>query len=280
VEDGAGIAGRARSLARAAGVGPACGAGAWCLAFAGLMATTPRVMPGWAALAAGLLGATLAALWWRRWRLGPHRRAAVLALLGEEVARHRPALRRNLGRAVVLDDYGRVTVDRREAAVARFLGSVGFPEGLLAQAVALAAVEALLEDAAARDLRGEAGSGGPRLGLVPADPILFEEWVAAHLRRHGWEAAATRASGDQGIDVIARKGGTSVGIQCKLYRGAVGNKAVQEVIAGIGYHGLARGAVLTNATFTRSAVDLARSAGVVLMSHHDLEDPDAALLGG
>ena len=130
-------------------------------------------------------------------------------------------------------------------------------------------------------VRGRAAQASepPADDLLPADPLAFEAWVADRLRAHGWDARPTPAGHDQGVDVIARKGGVSVGLQCKLYSGAVGNRAVQEVIAGIGFHGLGRGAVLTNAAFTRSAVDLARSTGVVLMTHHDLNDPDRLLLG-
>ena len=58
----------------------------------------------------------------------------------------------------------------------------------------------------------------------------------------------------------------------------VGNKAVQQALAGQHHFGLAKAAVLTNCGFTRSATELAASTGVVLMTHHDLPQADKLFL--
>jgi restriction system protein len=92
--------------------------------------------------------------------------------------------------------------------------------------------------------------------------------VADALKRYGWKA--TRGSGDQGLDVIAEKKGKRVGLQCKLYGGPVGNKAVQEAHAGKVYYGVDAVGVLTNASFTPSATALAAVTGVKLFSQHDI----------
>ncbi|MBA3054692.1 MAG: restriction endonuclease [Sphingomonadales bacterium] len=105
---------------------------------------------------------------------------------------------------------------------------------------------------------------------LPFDGHAFESWVANALNAFGWDASVTVASGDQGIDVIAKRGGQKLGIQCKLYSRAIGNKAVQEAHAGKSYHGVNKVAVLSNSEFTRSARDLASVTGVVLCSHHDI----------
>lgn len=75
----------------------------------------------------------------------------------------------------------------------------------------------------------------------------------------------TKGAGDQGIDVLATLDGKKVGIQCKNYSGNVGNKAVQEAIAGGIYYDLDQVFVLTNSYFTQSAKDLAKKAGVTLL---------------
>ena len=105
---------------------------------------------------------------------------------------------------------------------------------------------------------------------LPFDGHAFEKWVAEALIGFGWDAKVTSGSGDQGIDVVASRSGKTVGLQCKLYSNAVGNKAVQEAHAGKVYYNADAAGVLTNATFTSSARDLAQVTGVVLLSHHDI----------
>ena len=61
-----------------------------------------------------------------------------------------------------------------------------------------------------------------------------------------------------------------MGIQCKLYTGSVGNKAIQEAYSGMKHFGLDKAAVLTNANFTKSAKELAASTGVLLLSPEDI----------
>jgi len=60
------------------------------------------------------------------------------------------------------------------------------------------------------------------------------------------------------VDLIAKKNGRTYIIQAKRYQGTVGNKAVQEVIAAVSYYNGDEGWVVTNSTFTPSAVALAQ----------------------
>ena len=65
----------------------------------------------------------------------------------------------------------------------------------------------------------------------------YEYACAQYLKRNGFtKVQVTKASGDQGIDIIATKE-KKYGIQCKYYSGAVGNKAVQEAYAGSKFYG-------------------------------------------
>jgi HJR/Mrr/RecB family endonuclease len=62
--------------------------------------------------------------------------------------------------------------------------------------------------------------------------LEFEAHVRDLLQDLGWDACITKASGDQGIDVIATKNGVRLGVQCKLYQGNVSNSAIQVAFAG------------------------------------------------
>jgi len=104
------------------------------------------------------------------------------------------------------------------------------------------------------------------------DGIEYEYAVADLINSHidGWAAEVSKASGDQGLDVMARSKSCSVAIQTKLYNQPVGNKAVQEIIAAKGFYNADHAAVVTNASFTKSAVELADSQGVALLHHNEL----------
>jgi restriction system protein len=102
-------------------------------------------------------------------------------------------------------------------------------------------------------------------------PEDYEHHCADVLRRSGWSAEVTGMSGDQGIDVLARRDGLSVAVQCKLlFSRPVGNKAVQEAHAAAGYVETSHAAVVSNAPFTRSAEALADKLGVLLLHHSEL----------
>ena len=60
----------------------------------------------------------------------------------------------------------------------------------------------------------------------------FEVLIANLFYSMKFTTQLTKASGDQGIDVIAEKNGIKYGIQAKCYSGSVGNSAIQEAVAG------------------------------------------------
>lgn len=98
----------------------------------------------------------------------------------------------------------------------------------------------------------------------------FEEYLTTLFWALGYRAENTKMSRDQGIDVMVSKGGKKYGIQAKYYSQPVGNSAVQEVIAGREYFKLDKAAVITNATFTSAAVDLALRTNVRLIDGEEL----------
>lgn len=99
----------------------------------------------------------------------------------------------------------------------------------------------------------------------------YEEQCADELRNMGFtNVEVTKSSGDQGIDVIAWKGGLKYGIQCKHYQNPVSNKAVQEANSGAQYYDCDVAAVMTNSTFTNSASELANKIGVKLWPNNEV----------
>lgn len=100
----------------------------------------------------------------------------------------------------------------------------------------------------------------------------FENVIGSIFNKLGFSIRITQLSRDQGIDVIAEKNGKKIGIQSKCYSNSVGNKAIQEVVAGIHHYQLDKGLVVTNNYFTTSAKDLATSNNVILWDRNILEE--------
>ena len=173
-----------------------------------------------------------------------------------------------------MNDYGALIADKRQEALAEFFASIDLDMNTIAFGDAS---ELVFEQLDIRDIENRAA--GFDAENLPFNGHAFEKWVAEALIGFGWITNVTAGSGDQGIDVIAEKGGKKLGIQCKLYSSAIGNKAVQEAHAGKAYYSADTVAVLSNASYTSSAKDLAKVTGVELLSHHDIPELYEKLFG-
>jgi hypothetical protein len=103
-------------------------------------------------------------------------------------------------------------------------------------------------------------------------PIEYEQYCLNIFRLEGWAANATAITGDQGADIVCESDGMLAVIQCKRYSQPVGNAAVQEVLAARVFYGAALAAVVTNASFTKSAVVLAKKASIHLLHDSQLRE--------
>lgn len=99
----------------------------------------------------------------------------------------------------------------------------------------------------------------------------YEHICADILKQKGFtQVQVTKSSGDQGIDIIAYAFGKKYGIQCKYYSFPVGNDAVQQAFTGARYFKCDVAVVMTNTTFTSSAIDLSHKIGVLLWSNNEV----------
>ncbi len=99
----------------------------------------------------------------------------------------------------------------------------------------------------------------------------FEEFMTAVYQTLGYRVEQTKKSGDQGIDLIIKKHFKRIGVQLKRYSKPVGNSAVQEAVAGKKFYKLDKVCVLTNTSFTKSAIELAKANKVELIDREDLK---------
>lgn len=100
----------------------------------------------------------------------------------------------------------------------------------------------------------------------------YEQQCIAEFLRCGIQASGTKATGDQGADILLQIGEKTGVVQCKNYFSPVGNKAVQEVHAARDWHQADFAAVITNTSYTKEAKKLAHFLDVKLLHHEQIRD--------
>jgi restriction system protein len=204
------------------------------------------------------------------WRKARQQRTGIRKL----VRTHLKTLVLKRARGFTRDDYGRLVDSGWSKEIAYFYDNV-IPESLRTEH-GLSDVADLIEQEIAK--LPESTIEQWTMASVTASAIAsgeeFEHFVSDQLEGSGWRVRHTGKSGDQGADLVAEKPGVSVAVQCKLYTQPVGNKAVQEALAAQRYYATDHAAVISNAAFTKSAVQLARSADVLLVHTSDLDTLD------
>jgi HJR/Mrr/RecB family endonuclease len=100
----------------------------------------------------------------------------------------------------------------------------------------------------------------------------FEHFVGELLTTRGFDQVKiTQASGDYGVDVLARKDGKHYAIQAKRYSSNVDRKAVSDSVAGRGFYKCQVAMVVTNSYFTKSAKIYANELGCELVDRDVLK---------
>lgn len=189
----------------------------------------------------------------------------------EAIQKHQEVLLRKYAQLAVEDDYGVRDESRWQKEVEYFVDKVLRREigsTLFGIDVPLLCDMVNLETRKFHVKRKD--EFGKRTFTADITPLEYEHFCADLLRDAGWTVNVTKASGDQGVDILGRKDDRSVVFQCKKFSSPVGNAAVQEINAGRAFYVADYAAVVSNQGYTRSATELARSTGVKLLHHDDL----------
>lgn len=100
--------------------------------------------------------------------------------------------------------------------------------------------------------------------LRTMDPYRFEHLVAGLLQAMGYRAAATQASGDGGVDVIASRDSLAleppiIKVQCKRTVSAIGSPDVQKLAGALAHGGSEVGLFVTLGNYSADATHLERT---------------------
>lgn len=99
------------------------------------------------------------------------------------------------------------------------------------------------------------------------DGYAFQDYVANLYRNLGKKVESKSKSKDQGVDFILDG---YIGVQVKSSKRLIGNKAVQEIQAGLAYYNCKQGYVVANNYFTKEAIQLADANRIILINRDKL----------
>lgn len=100
--------------------------------------------------------------------------------------------------------------------------------------------------------------------------VDFEQWVANHFRKEGYEVRMTKTTGDHGVDLQLYKSNNLAGVvQCKNWDGSVGEPAVRDFYGSLISMKAPEGFVFVTTSFTQQARDFVRDKPIKLV---DLEE--------
>ncbi len=95
----------------------------------------------------------------------------------------------------------------------------------------------------------------------------FENTVAEIFKAQGYIAKRTKASGDEGKDIILRKQQETIYVECKKYSidNKVGRPDIQKLAGAMMGDGVTSGFFVTTSSFTKEAIAFADKANIILI---------------
>lgn len=101
--------------------------------------------------------------------------------------------------------------------------------------------------------------------LLNLSPVEFEDMVVALYEQAGHQAKRTGKTGDHGVDVTVKaKNGETWVIQCKRWRGTVGEPIVRDFYGVMQHEKAHRGIIITSGRFSRPALAWAKGKPLAL----------------
>ena len=99
----------------------------------------------------------------------------------------------------------------------------------------------------------------------------FEEIVGRIFSKMGYSVSTTKGSGDEGIDLYLKsKEGRRAGVQCKRWKGIVGQSVIRGFYGSLMHAHLKKGYVVTTGKFSKAAKDFVRDKPIILIDGDEL----------
>jgi HJR/Mrr/RecB family endonuclease len=106
--------------------------------------------------------------------------------------------------------------------------------------------------------------------LLDISPAQFEKMAVELFQMAGHSAKRTGSTGDHGIDVVVNsKKGEKWVVQCKRWRGYVGEPVVRDFYGAMQHEKADRGIIITTGTYSKAAQEWAKGKPIVLMDGNE-----------
>lgn len=89
----------------------------------------------------------------------------------------------------------------------------------------------------------------------------FEFFCAELFKACGYAAKVTKAQNDYGRDIILNKGGETIFVECKHYKGVVGREICQKLLGSVNMFGVDKAIVITTGRFNKNAYEVQKMVG-------------------
>ena len=101
----------------------------------------------------------------------------------------------------------------------------------------------------------------------------FEGMVAKMFSKMGYSVAITKGSGDEGIDLYMKnKKGERVGVQCKKWKGIIGQSIIRDFYGSLMHAHLKKGFIVTTGRFSKAANAFTRGKSITLIDGNKLRE--------
>ncbi len=111
------------------------------------------------------------------------------------------------------------------------------------------------------------------------DPIQFEKLVSSLFKKIGYDVLLTKASGDEGIDIILSKSGKKSIVQCKRYSGTVGQPVARDLYGSMIHNRAEEAYLITTGVFSLPAQTWATGKPIHLVDGKMLVEWIETILG-
>jgi len=116
-----------------------------------------------------------------------------------------------------------------------------------------------------KNFRKKVGSVNSVEDLLNLSPTEYENMVVELYQAYGHQARRTGATGDHGVDVVIQtKNGEKWVVQCKRWRGNVGEPIVRDFYGTMQHEKADKGAVITAGRFTQQAKEWVKGKPIYL----------------